>query len=1466
MPVRLHALDLGVVGLYLIAITLFGLRFSRRRAADSAVATDRSLRGYFLANRSIPWWAIALSIVSAETSTLTIIGTPGLAFAGDFGFLQIVIGYMFGRIVVAALFLPKYFQGEMLTAYQLIDRRFGHTLHKVTAGLFLLTRAAAEGVRVFAVSIVVGIAIGTGSVLSIALISALTLLYTFEGGMAAVIWTDVVQMAIYIGGTLVAIWSLGAHIPGGWATIHAVGAAAGKFHMLNFAMNLTTTYTFWAGVLGGTFLTMASHGTDQLMVQRMLAAKNLSESRLALLSSGVVIFIQFALFLLIGVGLFVFYGRHPAALQALGAANGNRIFPAFIVQQMPVGIAGLLIAAILAAAMSNLSAALNSLSSTTVVDFYMAWRPHAADRERMVVSRASTLLWALVLFAVAVYAVHTGGTGNVVEIGLSIASVAYGCLLGVFLLGTLTRYATQGGAIVGMVVGFALNLTLWQFPGKVLLSGWLYTPTAQQDWKHPPAIVAIPHVAWTWYVLIGAVVTFAVGLLVSVIFRKQSSRIAVPLLLLFCLSFPKPGSPTSASARWGWKGICFTAQAQTSVVPPYKPFTLSPAPLTPDFSAVSAAINTAIAQKKLPGAVVVVGHGGKVVFQQAYGVRKYAGEPDIYGKPSAAEPMTLDTIFDMASMTKVMATSVAVMQLYEEGKLAFDDPVAKYLPEFGVNGKGKVTMRELLTHYSGLPPDVDLKDAWGLNTPDKAEGMRRAMQSTLTSVPGTHFEYSDINYMVLGALVEKLSGESLDQYALKHIFGPLGTKMTSYHPFYCGAYTVVRHDYSRDTGTSGIPSPFDCRLADWYYPDLQTVAPTQHDDQGTKETNPNFDALLRGTVHDPTTRRMGGVAGQAGVFSTADDVALFAQALLDRLAGRPSNFPLKRETLQLMTAPQQPPTAQGGATIFAEDGTTTTGIAQRGFGWDINSAYSRPRGSVFPTAGAGVPASFGHTGFTGTSLWLDPSSDTYVILLANSVHPRGNPSISPLRGEVATAVANALRIGWAQVGPEYRAFNPSSLMVPPPPLSSLFNGITPDPLPTKTGIDVLEATNFAALKEAATRNGGHLRIGLLTNQTGVDSLGRRTIDVLRGIGGGVELTTLFSPEHGLFGAKDSTSIAQEVDPATGLKVISLYGPTDADRRPKPEDLKNLDAIVIDLQDAGVRFYTYETVLGYFLEASARELSQGHKLDIIVLDRPDPIGGLSVQGPISDAEKNSYINYTPLPLRHGMTLGELAKFLDEGSSAYLVPGSGIKVVAPLTVVPMQNWHRDEFFDATGVPWVNPSPNLRSITEATLYPALGMMDATNVSVGRGTTTPFEVFGVGATAATKDAPAIPAWFDGKAVAAYLTARNISGVAFTATQYAVAEDANHYPYHGQTIQGVRLTVTDRIALDSPELGIEILSALHHLYPTRFNLDKAAPLVANSETMAALARGDDPRTIAASWTSVLADFRKRREKYLLYP
>jgi SSS family transporter len=1441
MSVRLHAFDLGVVGVYLVAITVFGLRFSKRGAAK-----DKSLRGYFLADRTIPWWAIALSIVSAETSTLTIIGTPGLAFAGDFGFLQIVFGYMLGRVVVVGIFLPKYFQGEMLTAYQLIDRRFGHTLHKVTAGLFLLTRAAAEGVRVFAVSIVVGIAIGTGDVLSIGIISALTLLYTFEGGMAAVIWTDVVQMAIYVGGTVVAIWTLGGHVPGGWAQIHAVGAAAGKFHLFNFAFNLTTTYTFWAGVLGGTFLTMASHGTDQLMVQRMLAAKNLGESRLALLSSGVVIFMQFALFLLIGAGLFVFYGLHPEGLAGGLAANGNRIFPTFIVREMPVGIAGLLVAAILAAAMSNLSAALNSLSSTTVVDFYMNWRPGAEERERMIVSRASTVMWAVVLFAVAVYSVKAGGKGNVVEIGLSIASVAYGCLLGVFLLGTLTKYATQWGAIVGMVVGFGLNLALWRFPGKVLWRGdVVYSPIDSNGivgFGKPPTL-AIPHVAFTWYVLIGALVTFGVGLLASRLQRVWNPKRAAVTAVLLLVSL------LTVNVSRGQVGGA-TSTSQTPDVGHQS--------TSYDFSAVSAAINGAIAEKKLPGAVLVVGHGGKVVFEQAYGVRKYAGEPGVDGKASPAEPMAVDTVFDMASLTKCLATATAVMQLVEQGKVDVDAPVVKYLPEFEVNGKDKVTVRELLTHYSGLPADVSLKDAWGLAKPDKAEGIKRAMESGLESVPGTKFVYSDVNFITLGAIVEKVSGERLEVYAQRHIFGALKMSHTGYHPFdkLCGTFRISGAAVEVETNHLAIPI-MHCAEASWFPEGNVSIAPTQHDNEGTAETNPDFDHLLRGTVHDPTTRRMGGVAGHAGVFSTAGDVALFAQALLDRLAGRPSDFPLKRETLEMMTKPEQPKTSRGGATIFAADGTATMGVAARGFGWDVNSAFSRPRGSVFPIG------SFGHTGFTGTSLWVDPWSDTYVVLLANSVHPRGASPISPLRGVVATEVAKALGIGGSAVVPPSSVAVPSGAGVTMPTSDEKPSDMGHPTVGSKvlTGINVLEADGFRELKELAARHGGKLRVGLLTNQTGVDAAGRRTIDVLRGAGGGIELVALFSPEHGIFGAKDSEVIGQEVDAASALKVVSLYGPKDADKRPKPEDLKDLDAVVVDLQDAGVRFYTYETVVGYFLEAAACQKASGHDLEIIVLDRPALTSGLQVQGPVSDTAA-SYINYMPEPVRNGMTLGELAQYMRAEHPGAC--GAGDRL-ARLMVVPMQGWTRGKFFDELGFTWVNPSPNLRSVEEAELHPGVGMMDYSNVSVGRGTAMPFEVFGAGITAATKTAAEVPQWFDGKVVADYLTARKIPGVTFAATKFAVAEDGNKYPYHGQTIEGVRMTVTDRGALDSPELGIEILSALHHLYPAQFKLEKAAGLVANTETMAALERGDDPRVIAKGWTVELAKFEEQREKYLIY-
>ncbi|MGA9498250.1 MAG: sodium:solute symporter [Terriglobales bacterium] len=510
----LNRIDLLIIALYLAGITLFGLRFRKRQ---------RTMRDYFLADRNIPWWAISLSIVAAETSTLTIISIPGLAYDSNLTFLQWVMGYVTGRVVISFVLLPQYFRGELYTAYQLIERRFGSKLRTITAGLFLLTRAAAEGVRVYAVSIVVSIALGTGEVVSIAIITLLTLIYTFEGGLAAVIWTDVVQTFIYVGGTLVGLVTILHLVPGGWGAVESIAGNFHKFQVFDLSLfnaavpshwphlNLSTPYTLWAGIIGGAFFTTASHGTDQLIVQRLLAARNQRQSVLALLSSGIAVFFQFALFLFVGVMLFAYY-RLPVA--AFGRAD--RIYPTFIVTRMPHGIAGLLIAAILAAAMSNLSAALNSLSSSSVMDFYLRFRPgrrseiisessseisselgsesnsEVSEAARLRLARLVTVGWACVLFALALLALHRAG--RVVEVGLQIASIAYGALLGVFLLGALTKRANQNGAIAGMICGLGAELYLW---------GW-------------------SHVAFTWWVSIGTCVTFAVGYAASGLWSASS--------------------------------------------------------------------------------------------------------------------------------------------------------------------------------------------------------------------------------------------------------------------------------------------------------------------------------------------------------------------------------------------------------------------------------------------------------------------------------------------------------------------------------------------------------------------------------------------------------------------------------------------------------------------------------------------------------------------------------------------------------------------------------------------------------------------------------------------------------------------------------------------------------------------------------------------------------------------------------
>lgn len=767
-------------------------------------------------------------------------------------------------------------------------------------------------------------------------------------------------------------------------------------------------------------------------------------------------------------------------------------------------------------------------------------------------------------------------------------------------------------------------------------------------------------------------------------------------------------------------------------------------------SVVDPIIQEAIRDHKIPGAVLLVGHGGKVVYRKAYGAR--ALEP-------RREAMTADTIFDLASLTKVVATTTCVMRLFELGKIKLNDPVARYLPEFAQNGKDDITVRQLLVHYSGLREDLDLSDK---NAKDKWEGKdtayRMAFAEKLVFPAGSRFLYSDINFITLGALVERVSGEPLDVYAARNVFQPLGMTHTRYRP----------------------PSAWKSK-----------TAPTEYNDNHV---------MLRGVVHDPTAERMGGVAGHAGVFSTADDLAKFAQALLS--GGGKVLAPV---TVEKMTTPQQPPNA----------------TAVRGFGWDLDSPFSSNRGELLPLG------SYGHTGFTGTSLWIDPTTDTYIILLTNAVHihavrSEGGSAIA-LRTKVASAVAAALRLTVSEQDrvrlAKITGYNESM---------AAGRRVNERNGAVKTGIDVLEENNFyLVLGDAAQR-----RVGLLTNQTGVDSQGRRTIDVLKNARG-VSLDAIFSPEHGVEGTLDTTAIGDTKDSTTGVPVYSVYGGSDAARRPSLDVLKTLDVLVIDLQNVGARFYTYETTLGYFLEASAKA-----GIPVVVLDHPNPITGSVVQGPVGDSGYETFTNYFPLPVRHGMTMGELAQMFNEERGIH----------AHLYVSPMQGWMRGDWFDETGLAWVNPSPNLRNLTEAALYPGVALIEGTNVSVGRGTDTPFEVVG---------AP----WVNARELAQYLNERAVAGVRFVPVNFTPTSSN----YSGKACQGVNLVLLDRNALDAPELGVELASALEKLYPQQFRMEPVKDMLVNAAAFEALTAGRDPRRIADDWREGLEAFQKMREKYLLY-
>jgi uncharacterized protein YbbC (DUF1343 family)/CubicO group peptidase (beta-lactamase class C family) len=777
-------------------------------------------------------------------------------------------------------------------------------------------------------------------------------------------------------------------------------------------------------------------------------------------------------------------------------------------------------------------------------------------------------------------------------------------------------------------------------------------------------------------------------------------------------------------------------------------------------------VNREIAQHHLPGAVVLVARSGGIVWRKAYGAR--ALEP-------AREAMTTDTIFDLASLTKVVATATSIMILVERGKVRLSDPLSSYIPEIKGEGRERITLELLLTHRAGYAPDFDLKDRWS----GYDQAIKRLIQEPLRNPPGAKFVYSDINYIALGEVVYRVSGLTLDEFARQNIFLPLGMRDTGFRP--------------------------KAKLRSRIAPTEQRRGQLSYLGDKPQDSEADADKWLRGEVHDPTSFRMGGVAGHAGLFSTADDLAIYCQMILNggEYNGVRILAPL---TVAEMTRPR----------LVTDTGWT------RGLGWDINSSFSTNRGDLFPLG------SFGHTGFTGTSFWIDPASNMFVVFLSNRVHPDGKGDVAALRGRVASiaggavtdvAVVSRARLELSQYYQEmtndlvrYTASREQAL--------AAAAGINSPATQVLTGIDVLARDNFKQL--------AGLRIGLVTNQTGRDRSGHSTIDVLHKAAN-VKLVALFSPEHGIRGVADE-NVSDSKDEQTGLPIYSLYGET---RRPKPEQLKDLDALVFDIQDIGTRFYTYMSTLGYVMEEAPKA-----NLPVFVLDRPNPIGGLEVEGPIADADKLSMIAYHRIPVRHGMTIGELAKLFNKERN----------LGCDLRVIEMTGWRRTMWFDETNLLWVNPSPNMRSLNEATLYPGIGLLETTNVSVGRGTDTPFELVG---------AP----WIDGQQLASYLNARRIAGVRFVPVRFTPTTSV----FKGEECSGINIIITDRDRFRPVTSGLEIAVALRKLYPSQWKIDSYLRLLANADALERLKRGDSAADIQRSWAAQLEDFKKRRARVLIY-
>ncbi|MBN1490721.1 MAG: DUF1343 domain-containing protein [Phycisphaerae bacterium] len=742
----------------------------------------------------------------------------------------------------------------------------------------------------------------------------------------------------------------------------------------------------------------------------------------------------------------------------------------------------------------------------------------------------------------------------------------------------------------------------------------------------------------------------------------------------------------------------------------------------------------AIEQGSCPGGVVLVGQRDRIVWRKAYGHRALV--------PEKVET-TLDTIYDMASVTKVVATATSVALLIERGKIGLGDRVSRFIPEFTSHGKDRITVEHLLVHRAGLIPDNSLADY--ADGPEAS--MRKIYDLTLFADPGDQFRYSDVGFIMLGELVNRVSGRSLDVFAREEIFLPAGMEHTSFLP----------------------PESWRAKCA-------------SHEKRG--------DGYMIGEVHDPRAYALGGVAGHAGLFGTADDLARYCQMILNggEIDGKRILSPL---TVREMTRPRPIGTIDG----------------VRGLGFDIATSYSSARGDLFPRF-----ASFGHTGWTGTSFWIDPTTGVYAIILTNRVHPDGKGNVVNLRAKIATVVASAIDTD-AFARPAEGGFvgtaEPAAARKPAARDTQVL-----------TGLDVLVRDGFKPLVGR--------KVGVITNHTGLTRDGLHIVDVLTECSN-LQLVAIFAPEHGFAGALDQ-KVSDEKHGTTGLTIYSLYGKT---RTPTAEMLGGVDTLVFDIQDIGARFYTYIATMGNAMRAAAE-----HGIRFIVLDRPNPIGGEYVAGPIADADKLGFTAFYPMPVTHGMTIGELARFFNEE----------MKIGAELEVVCCENWSRDQWYDQTGLLWVNPSPNMRNLTQAILYPGVGLIEATNVSVGRGTDQPFELFG---------AP----WIDARKLAAALNASGLAGVRFA----PVAFTPTSSKHKDVLCHGVHVYVTDRETIDSVQVGLTIAWQLRQLFGDQFNYDAVHNLLMNRETLDALRDAKSPDRIGRMWRRDIATFEALRAKHLMY-